>query len=232
DQDFRFTKAKIDVARYAYETAVQRQRSSAEAKKRDLEGLEERLRNLRARLEEVDAKKAANQKRLDELEKTRLEAEKQQKESYAEYTRLNDRVQKIQRGFVWYVRNMPVLDLMNPSLKVNQIMPANLSDDVVFTSTPKVDRCTTCHLGIDKKGYEKAPQPFTTHPDMEMFLQGPHLIEKVGCTSCHQGRGRATSFYTAVHTPSSKDQEEAWGKYTGQHEYHRFHFWDYPMMAK
>ena len=131
------------------------------------------------------------------------------------------------------MRNLPVLDLANPSLKVNQIMPANLQDDVIFSGTPKVDRCTTCHLGIDKKGFENQPQPFTTHPNLALFLQGPHPIDKVGCTSCHQGRGRATGFVNAVHIPSTAAQEKEWGKkYQGSDTYHRFHFWDYPMMAK
>jgi cytochrome c2 len=150
---------------------------------------------------------------------------------------LEERLNKLHPGFIYpgfvsFVRNMPVLDLANPSLKVNQILPANLTDDVIFTGTPKVDRCTTCHLGIDKKGYEKAPQPYTTHPNLELFLTGPHPMDKIGCTVCHQGRGRATGFVNAVHTPGTAEQEKAWGKYTGSDTYHRLHYWDLPMMAK
>ena len=111
-----------------------------------------------------------------------------------------------------FVRNLPVLDLANPSLKVNQIMPANLQDDVIFSGTPKVDRCTTCHLGIDKKGFENEKQPFTTHPNLDFYLQGPHPIDKVGCTSCHQGRGRATGFMSAVHIPSTAAAGEGLGQ--------------------
>jgi hypothetical protein len=112
------------------------------------------------------------------LEKTYLEADKAQKELYAEKTRLEEKLKSIQHGVVWFVRNLPILDLANPSLKINQIMPTNLQDDVIFSGTPKVDRCTTCHLGIDKKGYETAPQPFTTHPDMETYLRGGHPVER------------------------------------------------------
>jgi hypothetical protein len=103
---------------------------------------------------------------------------------------------------------------------------------VIFTGTPKVDRCTTCHLGIDKKGFEKAPQPYTTHPNLELYVTGPHAIDRVGCTVCHGGRGRATSFKAAVHTASSREQEVAWGKYTGTKEYERWHLWDQPMQTK
>lgn len=233
DQDYRFTKAEIDVYRYEYEDAVATKKGDVDAKRKRLQDAEKQWEDLRLQLEEVIATRDGVRKKIAELEKTKLDAEKQQKEVFGEYNRLNERLHKIEPGFVSFVRNMPVLDLANPSLKVNQIMPANLTDDVIFTGTPKVDRCTTCHLGIDKKGYENAPQPFTTHPNLELFLQGPHPLERVGCTSCHGGRGRGTTFFTAVHTPSTAEQEKAWAKYSGGgKEYHRFHFWDSPMVAK
>ena len=232
DQEYRFTKAEIDVARYDYEEAAHHGAKSAAARKRKLDDLESKWQKLKVELEDINARKAAAAQHLQELEKTRLDAENTQKDMYAEYNRLEEKLHKIQPGVVSFIRNMPVIDLANPSLKINQIMPTNLQDDVVFSGTPKVDRCTTCHLGIDKRGFENAPQPFTTHPNFEFYLQGPHPVEKVGCTSCHQGRGRATSFVNAVHTASSVEQEKKWGKYSGTSTYHSLHFWDYPMMAK
>jgi cytochrome c2 len=233
DQDYRFTKAEIDVARYDYEEAVHKKSSRADRRKKHLDDLESRWADLRLQLQDVEARRQAAQAKLRDLEKTRLEAEKERAELTAQRTRLEARLQTIRPGFVSFVRNLPVLDLANPSLKVNQIMPSNLKDDVIFTQTEKVDRCTTCHLGIDKKGYENAPQPFTTHPRFELYLQGPHPVEKVGCTSCHQGRGRATSFVNAAHTPSSAEQEKAWAKYSGGGDtYHGLHYWDLPMMSR
>ena len=232
DQDYRFTKADIDVARYDYEEAAQHKARSADKKKKDLDDKVRRWEDLRQKLEDVKARRADLQAKLGELEKTRLTAEAEKKELLAEQTRLNERLAKLESGFVSFVRNMPVLDLANPSLRVNQIMPANLSDDVIFTATPKVDRCTTCHLGIDKKGYESADQPYRTHPNMEMYLRGPHAIDNIGCTACHQGRGRATSFQNAAHTASTVGQEKAWGKYIGHEQYEAMHYWDFPMMAK
>jgi hypothetical protein len=233
DQDYRFTKAEIDVKRYEYEEAAHKNKGNKDKKFADLRDYEKRWDDLRLKLEDVNARKDAKDKEIAQLEATRLEAEKKSKELFADYNRFEDRLQKIKPGFVTTVRNLPVLDLANPSLKVNQIMPANLQDDVIFSGTPKVDRCTTCHLGIDKKGFEKEKQPFTTHPNLAFYLQGPHPIDKVGCTSCHQGRGRATGFMSAVHIPSTAAQEKQWGKdYSHSDTYHPFHFWDYPMMAK
>jgi cytochrome c2 len=232
DQDFRFTKARIDVARFEAEEAAHQGKSNAGSKQKALQDLEQRWNELRLQLEDVIARRAAAQKRVADLEKDKLEAETARKELYKESKRLEDRLAAIEPGFVYQVRNLPVLDLANPSLRINQIMPANLYDDVIFSPTPKVDRCTTCHLAIDKKGYEKAPQPYTTHPNLETYLQGPHPIDRIGCTACHQGRGRATSFQKAAHTASSVEQEKAWGKYIGHEHYEAMHYWDLPMMAK
>ncbi len=232
DQNFRFTKAHIDVARYEYEEAAHQGKANAARKKQALDRLEAEWNDWRGKKEDVDSRRAAEKARLAGLEQARLVAETLQKQLYADRDRLQARLYAIEPGFVSFARNLPVLDMLNPSLKVQQIMPANLYDDVIFSPTPKVDRCTTCHLGIDKKGYEKAPQPFTTHPDMEVYLRGPHPIDRIGCTACHQGRGRATSFVNAVHTPATKEQEHAWGRYSGTEEYERWHLWDQPMLAK
>ena len=72
-----------------------------------------------------------------------------------------------------------------------KVVVNDLEEDLVYMGMPKVDRCMTCHVGIDKKGYEDAPQPYTTHPKID-FMVGPsssHPISEFGCTSCHLGRG-------------------------------------------
>ena len=232
DQNFRFTKANIDVARYDYDEAFHNKRADAPAKKKDLDDEIALWNKYRGELETAKAEAATIQAEVNGLEKTKLDAEKKQKELYGDRDRLDDKIKKNSPGFVTFVRNMPVLDLANPSLKIAQIMPASLTEDVNFTTTPRVDRCTTCHLGIDKKGYENAPQPYTTHPNMDFYLRGNHAIEKVGCTVCHQGRGRATGFQSAAHVPSTKEQETKWGGYTHTASYREFGSWDYPMLAR
>jgi mono/diheme cytochrome c family protein len=231
DQDFRFTKAKIDVARYDYEEASHKG-EGADKKKKKLDELEAQWRQFRLDREKVEADQAAVNAKMAELDGKLRAGEKARGELYTEKTRLDLRIKAIDQGWIAAVRNLPIIDMANPSLKINQIITANLQDDVIFSGTPKVDRCTTCHLGIAKKGYESAPQPYTTHPNVDLYLGGPHAIEKVGCTVCHQGRGRATNFKGAVHTASTVEQEKAWGKYTHSKEYERWHQWDLPMMSK
>src|SRR5438445_323999 len=102
-------------------------------------------------------------------------------------------------------------------------------DDVNFIRVPKMDRCQTCHLAIDKKGFEKYPQPFTTHPNLDTYLGGssPHPIDKIGCTVCHEGMGQSVSFRDAAHTPSDNGEKEEWEK---KYHWEQPHLWDYPML--
>ncbi len=60
----------------------------------------------------------------------------------------------------------------------------------------RVDRCETCHLGVEDPRFEDARQPYKTHPDMDR-----HSFEEFGCTVCHGGQGLATSIEDA-HGPT------------------------------
>ena len=128
-----------------------------------------------------------------------------------------------------YFRNAPLVDFLAPTIKVQQIILPNVVDDVNFTRVAKMDRCQTCHLAIDKKGFEKYPQPFTTHPKLEQFLGGSsaHPIDRVGCTVCHEGMGQSVSFRDAAHAPPNEEVKAKW-----EEEYHweQPHLWDYPML--
>ncbi len=62
----------------------------------------------------------------------------------------------------------------------------------------RIDRCTTCHLGIDDPAFIRAAQPFTTHPGTWLTT---HPVERFGCTICHDGQGDATTYRDAAHHP-------------------------------
>ncbi|MBF0170634.1 MAG: c-type cytochrome [Nitrospinae bacterium] len=65
------------------------------------------------------------------------------------------------------------------------------------------DRCTSCHLGTENPDMADAPEPFRYHPAAHVDEQGAiyHDFNKIGCTICHQGQGRATDVVNshAVH---------------------------------
>lgn len=54
----------------------------------------------------------------------------------------------------------------------------------------RVDRCISCHVAIDHKGFENVPQPLRSHPG---FYIDNHPVEDFGCTVCHNGLGKATT---------------------------------------
>ncbi len=54
----------------------------------------------------------------------------------------------------------------------------------------RVDRCTTCHLGVADTNMKGAPEPFRFH---SWTPHTPGGFDRYGCTSCHAGQGLATS---------------------------------------
>ena len=54
----------------------------------------------------------------------------------------------------------------------------------------RVDRCTTCHLGVADEAMADAREPFRQHP---ATVHTPRDFARFGCTSCHGGEGLATS---------------------------------------
>ncbi|MEP9410087.1 MAG: c-type cytochrome [Candidatus Brocadia sp.] len=77
----------------------------------------------------------------------------------------------------------------NPSLQVYQIYMEDLN---------VVDRCMSCHSGIDRAEDVSKEQPFASHPDRELYL-GNHPPEKFGCVLCHEGQASATSSVKKAH---------------------------------
>ncbi len=58
----------------------------------------------------------------------------------------------------------------------------------------RVDRCTSCHLGVENPGMADASPPLRTHP---MTPHTPEQFASFGCVTCHRGQGRATTMMDA-----------------------------------
>lgn len=52
----------------------------------------------------------------------------------------------------------------------------------------RADRCITCHQGVSWSGFERAENPWRTHPRKILTA---HPVEQFGCTVCHGGQGWA-----------------------------------------
>jgi len=95
----------------------------------------------------------------------------------------------------WYVirRDYGKLLMNMATDKRGSATARHFSGEIVQNFLPRlgaVDRCVTCHAGVEDPRMADQPQPFATHPGNYVTLHDPH---KFGCTVCHQGQGRATT---------------------------------------
>lgn len=74
--------------------------------------------------------------------------------------------------------------------------PVGGIQQIWLTDLDRVDRCTTCHLGVDDPSFADARQPFTTHEGTWLRTHPP---DRYGCTVCHGGQGEATTYRAAAH---------------------------------
>ena len=125
---------------------------------------------------------------------------------------------------VFALRNAPMIDFMDPTLKIRQIVLPHLKDDRYFQQVAKVDRCITCHTFIDQPGHENGPNPHKTHPNLHLILgaSSPHPIKKIGCTVCHGGEGhRVYNMVAVAHIPDTPEKRKLWEKKYNWHEPHK-----------
>jgi mono/diheme cytochrome c family protein len=94
----------------------------------------------------------------------------------------------------------------NAEAKASVIATRPEVHQVMLTGLQRVDRCTTCHMGVEDPTMKDAPEPFKYHTGL-----GPHVPSKFGCTICHGGQGLAT------------DKDDAHGN---------VQFWETPLLPK
>jgi mono/diheme cytochrome c family protein len=82
--------------------------------------------------------------------------------------------------------------------KIQQTAIDDFDRNAFDEAVARVDRCQSCHMGADKRGFENAPEPFRTHTNFEEIIL-KHPPEKFGCTPCHEGQGPAVSSVRLAH---------------------------------
>ena len=113
------------------------------------------------------------------------------------------------------LRNSPILDMINPSLRVQQVQLPDHFINVNFMRIPRVDRCTTCHVAAGPEGVRGSQDPRRStelHP-----ADAPHGRQRVDAPGdspsaarpCHGGRDRATSFWSAGHSPETEAERRS-----------------------
>lgn len=154
DQDYRFAKALLDAKRYELESAIVKKSSSQKQKQREFDELSERVENLNLRLQQATRERDAARERVDVWLGKIKDVEDRRKELTAEIDLLERQHFSVSRNRDFFILNAPMLDFVNPTMRVEQVVLNDLFIDMNYMSVPRVDRCQTCHRAIDRPGFE------------------------------------------------------------------------------
>lgn len=169
DEQYRGIKADYDAQMSYYNIAIddagkypsgtprhKEYVSQAEGIKKDLTELEDKLNAGKAKLDNID------QQIKDEVGKFTAEPEKalaDAEEELKKVTGVSDRFAKQATLRAWStgdtIRALPILDGFESPTKIKQIWLPDLTIDYSFKEVPRYDRCTTCHLGIDRATFDR-----------------------------------------------------------------------------
>lgn len=182
EQKWKFAKASVDAYRYSHDFAssqVKKQKKKiAQAKKdgKDTGAYEAKLEALQAKLDKAAASLAEKvaklqelalvyqdldgqikgvDRQLGELRAVRKTAAKELDKLTQEQDNLRTRIADLSTDWVFQLRNAPFMDFLAPNIKIQQAVLPDLRLNISFASIPTVDRCMTCHVAIDKPGWEK-----------------------------------------------------------------------------
>jgi mono/diheme cytochrome c family protein len=214
----------VSAANFQYESAgAANNHALAEKKLATLLKLKEGFAKGKDNLKAYQAEEKIIRAKIADLNKEVISTQKEIKELTMKQTLLESAKATTDINPIFALRNMPFIDYLDPTIKIQQIVVNNVTDDRYFRQVPKVDRCITCHTFIDQPGYEKEKQPFRTHPKLDMMvgMESKHPMKMTGCTSCHGGEGQRVNDFTSVaHMPDSEKQKQDWIQKYGWKEPH------------
>ena len=190
DLALRIVKSKLEEAWYDYEHALLTGESGDKAKahidalQQDKSRFDEGLAAAQAQMDQYTSQAAEIRSVVQTLEKQKTDLEKER-----------DRLQQKLDGMVL----LKVGPLELPKIpKIQQVVLNDFDRNAFDQAVARVDRCTSCHAGVDKAGLEGDPQPFATHPARDVLL-AKHPVDKFGCTPCHAGQGAAVNSVDTAH---------------------------------
>ena len=190
DISLRIQKSRLEEAWYEYEDALHHKHDTTQLKAH-IDELEKHRVEIQKGFDDTKSQAAQIESELKEVRSEVTTLDEQLHAMTAERRRLEDRLDgigiKLPGG--WQVAKIS---------KINQVVLPEFDRSNFDNPLQRVDRCMSCHVGINRDGFEEAPQPYATHPDRKMLL-GNHEPEKFGCTPCHQGQGPAVNSTNQAH---------------------------------
>lgn len=163
-------KATYDSEQSLYNIAVDDRDAAPEGPKKeklDREAQEKKalLASLDKELRDIQEKIALNEQESAKLLYEKNQAEKALADAEAAYKKLTDKFdrsakvasQKVWKTFDDGFRALPIIDGFASPYRVQQYTLEDLTIEYgSFKNVPRYDRCTTCHLGIERPNFSKA----------------------------------------------------------------------------
>jgi cytochrome c2 len=223
DADSRAVKSLLDTVRYQFDQAVQSDDEAAiERRRAEVEELNTKLREARKEVEELTGLRDHAEDQLAEKRSGLTAAEDRLTALRKGLDTLEQQVARLDKKIDFFLLNAPLMDFLEPDLKVDQVMLSGLYNDINFTEVDRVDRCLTCHVAANRAGFEgeEWQEPFRSHPRLDLFLAptSAHPYNRFGCTVCHGGLDRATDFARVGHSPENEEQKAEWVEKYGWEE--------------
>jgi len=176
DQDYRFAKAVLDAKRYELEASISQHRHDRAEKQREYDVQNERVNALNARLQAVTRDRDAARAKVNVFLTKMTEQEDRRKQLTAAADLLNKQLQKVSlSNSANVLLNLPMLDFVNPSLKIDQVVLGDLFIDMNYMSVPRVDRCMTCHRAIDRPGFESKKEAARLEKELQAKIGRAHV---------------------------------------------------------
>jgi cytochrome c2 len=207
-QNYTFTKSLLD-EEYYYLTKAKHETKPGE-QNAELDKRQKRYNELLAQLGKDDTVAAEAAKKRDAQKQTVEAFTNRIGELGKQIDKMEADVKEAERRYATAAEKQGGYfgGLMGPA---TEIIQQNIED------IGRVDRCESCHVGINRGGFETVqPKYYQSHP-FRRTLFSLHPVEKFGCTSCHDGQGRATTkFYAHAPVDNPHDMEK--------------HFWEEPLL--
>jgi cbb3-type cytochrome oxidase cytochrome c subunit len=176
DEDYRFAKAVLDAKRYDAEAASVQKTSDRAAKRRDFLDNVKKVNDLQLRLQQVTRDRDVARARVDEWLKKIADLENKKKDLTATIDLLTKQLQTVEMKGPNLILNLPMLDFVNPTLKIDQVVLPDLFVDVNYMHLPRVDRCQTCHRAIDRLGFESKKEAQRQAGELQKKLDAYQIV--------------------------------------------------------
>ena len=178
DEDYRFAKAVLDAKRYDAETSRIQKRADRAQAQREFEYYVKHVQDLQLRLQQVTRDRDVAKERVNQFLKKIDAAEAKKKDLTASIDLLTKQLDTvdIMKGKNLLL-NLPMLDFISPTLKIDQVVLPDLFVDVNYMHIPRVDRCMTCHRAIDNPGFESKKEAARLATEIQKKLDTFEIAE-------------------------------------------------------